>query len=143
MRFSSSELSSHLLDFSVSFIAKNWRKYPYGSKRVKISVLNFLAKICGAILQLLGRENSPGEKNLLFLKLTRILVSKNSGWVVSKSENTVWLFNCWKNPQGPVACLWKQKSSDNLTIFLSLRNEKWLAKYIDLFFLDYYNCWKS
>ena len=129
MRFSSSELSSHLLAFSVSLIAKNWRKYPYDSKRVKTSVLNFLAKICGAILQLLGRENSPGEKIYFFWKLTRILVSKNSGWVVSKSENTVWLFNCCqkKNPQGPVACLWKQKSSDNLTIFLSLRNEKCLA----------------
>ena len=101
MRFSSSELSSHLLAFSVSFIAKNWRKYPYGSKRVKTSVLNFLAKICGAILQLLGRENSPGEKKNFFSKLTRILVSKNSGWVVSKSENTVWLFNCCQKKKSP------------------------------------------
>ena len=43
----------------------------------------------------------PGRKNLLFSKLSRILVSKNSGWVVSKSENTVWLFNCCQKKKSP------------------------------------------
>ena len=119
MRFSSSELSSHLLAFSVSFIAKNWRKYPYGSKRVKTSVLNFLAKICGAILQLLGRENSPGEKIYFFQNWPEFwfLRTRDESSRSLKIPSGFLIVARRKNPQGPVACLWKQKSSDNLTIF--------------------------
>ena len=59
-----------------------------------------------------------GRKKLLFSKLT-----KDESPRSLKIPSDFLIVVRRKNPQGPVAGLWKQKSSDNLTIFLSLRNE--------------------